>query len=161
MTAQPGGGGSNQQNQQRAKELAALLTSLIDLWEKYPDNLDDPVRDITRATLADFMQWAEDLFGSNHPIATTISYLGSVGSYDTPQFPEDKRLTYRDALEYATMLRVMVRSWLSNEIGVSDWPTSGGGSVSGPKPLEGRPYHLTRNDRTSRIIGNCRSIISD
>ena len=161
MPAQPGGGGSNRQNQLRAKDLAALLTDLVDLWEKYPDRLDYPVRDITRATLADFMQWAEDLFGSNHPIATTIAYLGSVGNYDGSQFPEDKKLTYRDALEYSIMLRSMIRSWLKNEVGVSDWQASGGGSVSGPKPLEGRPYLSTRTGRNSKQLGSCRSFIPD
>jgi hypothetical protein len=141
MTVQPAGAGSSRQNQSRAKDLAGLLSDLIEHWEKYPDNLDDQVRDITRATLADFMSWAESLFGSDHPIATTIRYLGSVGEYDRPQFPKDKVLTYRDALEYAVMLRSLIRSWLKNEVGLSDRQTFGGGSIVGNKPVEGRPYY--------------------
>lgn len=149
MTGQPVGTGSSRENQSKAKDLAGLLSDLIEHWEKYPDNLDDPVREITRATLADFMSWAESLFGPDHPIATTIRYLGSVGEYDGSQFPIDKKLTYRDALEYGVMLRSLIRSWLRNEVGLSDEQGLGGRPISGRRPLEGRSYYSTTPSHAS------------
>ena len=133
MTGPPVDPSPSQHNQQRATDLAALPSDLIELWKEYPDNLDDPVRDVTRATIADFMSWADSLFGSEHPIATTVKYLATVGEYGQSQFPQNKRLTYRDALEYAVMLRSLIRSWLKNEVGLSDRQTPRARSASGRK----------------------------
>lgn len=141
MTGQTADPGSSAQNQQRARDLAALLTDLIELWKEYPDTLDDPVRDVTRATLADFMNWAESLFGSDHPISITIGYLGTVGEYHRSQLPTDKQLTYRDALEFAVMLRSLIRSWLKNEGGLGERQGSRARSIPRSKPTEGRPYY--------------------
>jgi hypothetical protein len=151
MTGQPPDPGSSAENQQKAKDLAALLSDLIELWKEYPANLDDPVRDVTRATLADFMSWAESLFGSDHPISITIGYLSTVGEYSRSQLPKDKQLTYRDALEFAVMLRSLIRSWLKSEIGPGDRQASRARPIPRNNPTEGRPYNPTKAHKSDPL----------
>lgn len=120
-----GNPGSSPRGRKRAEELVRQLTVLIDHWQKYPGKLSEPVWDLTRTTLADYMTWAESLLEEDHPIATLVKNLGSVGDYDRSQFPEEKRLTRDEALEYLLLVREAVRSWLEAEGG-------GGGSWQGP-----------------------------
>jgi hypothetical protein len=133
-----GDAGSNSGSRERALELVRQLSNLIDHWEKYPARLSEPVTVLTRTTLADYMPWAESLFEQDHPIATLVKYLGSVGDYDQSPFPEKKRLTKDEALEYLLLLREAVRSWLDAEGG-------GGGSWPGPeiKPIRHRQPNST------------------
>jgi hypothetical protein len=112
-----------------------VLSDLIELWQKYPKQLDKPVRLPTRVALAGFMEWAELLFGMDHPIATMIKYLGSVNDYDNAQVQE-KELTQRDALEYATVLRSLLRDWLEEESG------AGGRRTPEPRPTQSRKHSI-------------------
>jgi hypothetical protein len=135
VTPQPASSAYNRRNKDKARTLEKLLGDLIEQWEKRPDELDRPVRDVTRTTLAAFMSWAEALFDDDHPIAITIRYLGSVGNYDRSEVLEEKKLTYGDALEYSVMLRSVLQSWL-------DEGYSGSRRPPDPNPPEGRRYNL-------------------
>jgi hypothetical protein len=123
-------------------ELIRQFSVLIEHWEKYPDKLSDPVLDLTRIIIADYMAWAEPLFEEGHPITTLVKNLGLVGDFDRSQFPTERRLTRDEALEYLLLLRQAVQSWLNAEDG-------GGGSWQGP---ETRPIRHHQPNWTSPIF---------
>jgi hypothetical protein len=136
MTGQSVGSSASYEGRKKARALTRVLTDLIELWERYPKELDEPIRVPTRVVLAGFMQWAELLFGEDHPIATLIKYLGSINKYENSQVQEE-RLTQRDALEYATVLRSLLRDWLEEE------SHAGGRRMPEPRPTQNRKHSMT------------------
>jgi len=145
MTAQSVGSSAGSEGRKKARALTRVLTDLIDLWERYPKQLDKPVRLPTRVALAGFMEWAELLFGPDHPIATMIKYLGSVNDYDNSQVQE-KQLTQRDALEYATVLRSLLRDWLEEE------SSAAGRRAPEPRPTQSRKHSMTTSIKGERPV---------
>jgi hypothetical protein len=142
MTASVGSS-TGSEARKKARALTRVLTDLIELWERYPEELDKPVRLPTRVALAGFMEWAELLFGTDHPIATMIKYLGSVNDYGNSQVQE-KELSQRDALEYATVLRSLLRDWLEEESG------AGGRRTPEPRPTQSRKHSMTTSIKDER-----------
>jgi len=142
MTVQSVGSSPDPEGRKKARALTRVLTELIELWERYPEELDKPVRLPTRVVLASFMGWVELLFGLDHPVATMIKYLGSINDYDHSQVQE-KSLTQRDALEYATVLRSLLRDW-QEESG------AGGRRAPESKPTQSRKHSMSTSVEEER-----------
>jgi hypothetical protein len=126
---------SSRRKREKLKTMMEVFNGLVEHWDKHPEDLDEPVDVVTRATVASYMGWAKSLFDIDDPIQIPVGYLASVGNYDDPNLLEEKKLRNRNVLEYFSMVRPALRSLLNERYAGGRRPQDG-------IPPEGHRYNL-------------------